>query len=147
LIFDSALAASLAQVAEVLHDAKEPWWIIGSVAVALHEVDPGEICDIDVLLGHNDALRYFSQLNLHNLALLGDGLFRSDIFGRWAEPPVEIEMMAGLKVKTAGGWQPVLIQSRETAAGGLYIPSRLELRSILISFGREKDLLRAAALN
>jgi hypothetical protein len=59
---------------------------------------------------------------------------------------VNIELMAGLKVKRDGGWCALSIQSREEVRAGLFAPSRDELRAILTSFGREKDLRRAATL-
>lgn len=134
------------RIARLLRDAKEPWWVIGSVAVALHGGRPGQIRDIDVLLGHIDAKRCFRQLGLSNL-LARDAAFRSDLFAQWTDTTVKIELMAGLKVKLAGRWKPISIQTREEVRPGLFVPSRDELRAILISFGREKDLLRAATLH
>lgn len=135
------------RLAELLRDAREPWWIIGSVAVELHGTQAGSIRDIDVLLGNGDAERYFRLLKLSNVAETADPLFRSDLFAAWTETPVTIELMAGLKVKRAGAWQALTIQSREEAREGLFVPARAELRDILISFGRDKDLQRAAALD
>ena len=144
---DVRLEQSLARLAALLEDAEQPWWIIGSVAVALHGGRPGQIRDIDVLLGVADAQRYFRRLSLPNLAVTDDPLFRSDLFARWTDTPVEIELMAGLKVKAADGWQPLSIRSREEVGLGLFVPSREELRTILMSFGRTKDLQRAATLS
>ena len=138
---------SLTRLATLLQDADEPWWIIGSVAVALHGGRPGQIRDIDVVLGHNDAERYFHRLSLANLARSSDPLFCSDLFAVWTETTVNIELMAGLRVKRAGRWQRLSIQSREEVSPGLFVPSKNELRTILISFGREKDLQRAATLD
>jgi hypothetical protein len=147
LIGDARLEESLARLAALLQDAERPWWIIGSVGVALHGAEPSQVRDIDVVLSHSDAERYFHRLALPNIASSSDPLFRSDLFARWTETPVGIEMMAGLKVKTATGWQPLSIQSRVKIGDGLFVPSRDELRAILISFGREKDLQRAARLS
>ena len=145
--FGAPLEESLARVAELLRDAAEPWWIIGSTAVALHGGDPGEIRDVDLVVGHADANRYFSRLQLPNAATADDALFRSDLFARWSGPPVPVELMAGLKVNGPGGWRPLEIHSREEVRSGLYAPSREELRAILTLFGRDKDLRRAAALD
>jgi hypothetical protein len=142
LILDAALEDGLARIARLLRDAKEPWWIIGSVAVALHGGRPGQIRDIDVLLGHID----FLQLGLSNLVPTRDAVFSSDLFTQWMEAAVKIELMAGLKVKRGGRWKPISVQTREEVRPGLFVPSRDELRAILISFGREKDLQRAATL-
>ena len=130
-----------------MRDAKEPWWIIGSVAVALHGGEPDQIHDIDVLLGHIDAKRCFRQLSLSNLVLARDATFSSDLFAQWTETAMKIELMAGLKVKRAGRWKPITIQTREEVRPGLFVPSMEELRAILISFGRKKDLQRAATLH
>ena len=146
MIFDDQLEESLARLAALLRDAEQPWWIFGSAAVAVHGGEPGEIRDIDVVLDHNDAERCMRRLKLPNLARSGDPLFRSDLFARWTEPPVDIELMAGLQVMRDGHWRRLSIHSRETAGDGLFVPSRQELCSILTWFGREKDLRRAAAL-
>jgi hypothetical protein len=147
LIGHARLAESLARLAALLQDAERSWWIIGSAGVALHGAEAGQIRDIDVVLSHSDAERYFHRLALPNIASTGDPLFRSDLFARWTETPVEIEMMAGLRVKTETGWEPLSIQSRVKVGDGLFVPSRDELRAILMSFGREKDLQRAARLS
>ncbi|WP_308516273.1 hypothetical protein [Sphingomonas flavescens] len=54
--------------------------------------------------------------------------------------------MAGLKVRAPGSWAPLAIHTRVEVGEGQYAPSRDELRAILLSFGRPKDLRRAAAL-
>jgi hypothetical protein len=147
LIIAAALEDGLARIARLLRDAEEPWWIIGSVAVALHGGQPGQIRDIDVLLGHIDAKRCFRRLGLSNRVPTRDAAFSSDLFTQWTDATVKIELMAGLKVKRAGRWEPISIQTREEVRPGLFVPSRDELRAILISFGREKDLQRAATLH
>ena len=129
-----------------MREAEAPWWIIGSAAVALHGGDPGEIRDVDVIVGHADAERYLRRLGLPNAATTNDRLFRSDLFARWREPALPVELMAGLKVKASSGWAPLVIHTREAVGDGLYAPSRAELRAILLGFGRPKDLRRAAAL-
>jgi hypothetical protein len=131
----------------LLQDATEPWWIIGSVAVALHGGSPGAIRDIDVVLGERDALLCLPRLGLDNGAATRSSLFRSSVFGRWTEPPVHVELMAGLRVNGPGGWRPLVIHSREEVQPGLFVPSRKELGDILRQFGRKKDLRRAATLD
>ena len=116
------------------------------MAVALHGGDPGHIRDVDVVLDESDARHFMDRLNLPNLASSGDPLFRSDLFSRWTETLVPVEFMAGLKVRNSSGWQPLVIHTREQVSDGLFIPSRDELRNILTSFGRDKDLRRAASL-
>lgn len=147
MIAASAVQESLTRLATLLQDAIEPWWIIGSTAVALHGGRPGQIRDIDVVLGHDDADRYFRRLKLPNLAPNSDPHFRSDLFAAWTETAVTIELMSGLKVNRAGRWERLSIKTREEVSPGLFVPSRHELRAILVSFGREKDLQRAATLD
>jgi hypothetical protein len=48
------LGETLARVADALAEARQPWWIIGSAAVALHGADV-TVGDVDVLLGEADA--------------------------------------------------------------------------------------------
>jgi hypothetical protein len=146
LTFGAALEESLARLAALLEDAAEPWWIIGSVAVGLQSGSPGDISDIDVVLSHSDAERYFHQLGLANGAPTGSSLFRSELFACWSEPPVAVELMAGLQVNGPGGWEHLSIHSREEVRNGLYAPSSDELRAILQWFARPKDLERAATL-
>jgi hypothetical protein len=146
LNLDARLEDSLRFLAALLHGAEQPWWIIGSAAVALHGGQAGAVRDIDVVLGSTDAERYKGQLRLPNVGSSSDPLFRSDLLIRWSAAPLEIELMSGLKVNCAGLWRPLRIESREEVRSGLFVPSRGELRAILISFGRPKDLRRASAL-
>ena len=76
-----------------------------------------------------------------------DPLFRSDLFARREGHPLVIEAMAALQVNGPTGWRPLMIGTREEIREGLYVPSRRELRAILLSFGRAKDIRRAALLN
>ena len=147
MILGDGIEDGLARLANLLADAEEPWWIIGSVAVALHGGSPGAVRDIDVVLGHKDAERYFRTLGLANAATSGSRLFRSDLFACWTEPLVRIELMAGLHVNGPRGWQPLAIETREEVRNGLFAPSISELRDILQAFGRPKDVQRAATLN
>ena len=72
-------------------------------------------------------------------------LFHSRWFARWDGTPVPVEFMAGFSMMEDGEWMPVLPASREEK-GGLFVPSREELKALLHRFGRGKDLQRAAAL-
>ncbi|VVT11143.1 conserved hypothetical protein [Sphingomonas sp. EC-HK361] len=143
------VVATLERVAALLGKADEPWWIIGSAAVALHGGAADEIGDIDVLLGTADALRLVDELGLARCESGNDPLFRSAIFARWTAPPLPVEFMAGLHVADAGQWASVVPQSRELIRCGdvmIGVPSRAELRAILLLFGRPKDLRRATTL-
>ncbi|MCP3734563.1 hypothetical protein M9979_06705 [Sphingomonas sp. RP10(2022)] len=132
-----------------MRGAREPWWIIGSAAVALHGADAGHVHDVDLLVGHDDARRLFARLNIAPLTMAPDPLFRSALFARWSAPPVPVEIMAGFAVASGETWSPVWPQSRRAVRIGeavLYVPERGELIALLRRFGRPKDQLRAAAL-
>lgn len=145
---DPVLAEALSALAARVAAARQPWWVIGSAAVALHGADT-KVADIDLLMAPEDAQ-----------ALLGDAaaarceatsaLFRSRVFGTVGEEPYRVEIMADLTVNTESGWRPVTLATREPARVGgatLWVPAREELIELLRLFGREKDLARAALLD
>lgn len=104
--------------------ASDDWWIIGSAAVALHGAAPVTVADIDVLCSERDARA---------------------VVARWTGLPLAVEFMAGFRVRGA----VVALTTRElvrVAGGVVAVPSREELRALLVSFGREKDLVRAGLL-
>lgn len=132
-----------------MEHARDDWWIIGSAAVALHGGDPGTISDVDVLTSRRDLDALYGALPLTNTPETGKPMFVSVRFGRWSEPPLDVEFMAGLKLRVGDDWQAVQPQTREAIITGehaLHVPDRGELIAILKRFGREKDLRRAASL-
>jgi hypothetical protein len=129
--------------------ARDPWWIIGSAAVALHGGDPIEVADVDVLCSADDARTVIQRLGLQAIADESDALFRSGVFARWYMPPLAVEFMADFHVRSEGLWRRIWPVTRAllTLDGGVVaVPSRAELRKLLLTFGREKDLLRARLL-
>jgi hypothetical protein len=75
--------------------------------------------------------------------------FRSTIFATWPEPPLPVEFMAGFHHCQGGCWRAIVPTTRQRIAldsKTLFVPNRAELGSILQSFGRPKDLARAARL-
>ena len=140
---------SLIGVAEQLRDAQDPWWIIGSVAVALHGGNPGTIADIDVITSRRDLDTLYERLPLTATPDTSKDFFLSERFGRWSEPELDVEFMTGLTVRVDGVWYPVEPQTRQAFdLGGatVYAPEREELIAMLHQFGREKDLRRAATI-
>ncbi|MEM7666216.1 MAG: hypothetical protein AAF250_10215 [Pseudomonadota bacterium] len=136
-------------MAEKLREGNDPWWIIGSAAVALHGGDPGVIADIDVITSRRDLDALFKRLPLTDTPETGKAIFRSERFGRWSEPDLDVEFMAGLKVRVKDIWLPVEPQTRQAFdIGGatVFASEREELIAMLHLFGREKDLRRAATL-
>lgn len=125
--------------------ANDDWWIIGSAAVALHGAVPVTVADVDVLCSERDALAVVARLGLSMAAGGADPLFASAVFARWEVLPLAVEFMAGFRVRGAA----VALITRElvrVAGGVVAVPSREELRGLLVRFGREKDLVRVGLL-
>lgn len=140
---------TLAMVAQALADTRQPWWIIGSAAVALHGAGV-TVADVDVLLHEDDARAVLPALGIVAAAGEGTALFRSAVFGQWTAPPLTVEFMAGFRFRATDGWQLVTPVTRErvTVDGhALFVPARAELAAMLRGFGREKDLVRVKALS
>ena len=145
----TALMRTCIVLGEAMAAARDPWWIIGSAAVALHGADAGMIGDVDVVLSVPDAHRLCAMRDVAIGQTAAHPLFRSRLFARWTGTPLAIELMAGFEVATADGWHPVNPVSRqriETGGATVYVPVAGELIALLRLFGRRKDLTRAAAL-
>ena len=143
------LSRTLAMTIDVLRDARDPWWIISSAAVALHGVRPIVVGDVDVLVSVADAEGVMAALGVAPSTDTASSMFRSAVFGRWTVPPLVMEIMADFHVATAAGWVAVLPQTRvPVVVGGrvAYVPDREELVAMLRLFGRPKDLARARLL-
>ena len=126
-------------------EARDPWWLIGSAAMALHGA-PVTVADIDLLTSVDDARRLFGDR-------LAPGapstLFRSDLFGRWRIGAFEVEVMAGLALRGEVGWQPVELAGRERVVldgQPLFTPGVAGLITLCRRFGRPKDEARAKLL-
>lgn len=146
----SDLHQTLLMVAAAMDHAQDDWWIISSAAVALHGAGPLTVGDVDVLTSVADASRIFSALGIDALVGTGNALFRSDLFGRWCAPPLTVEFMAGFQVCSQRGWTEIWPETRERIdldGLALFVPTRGELRQIISSFGRPKDIARAALLS
>lgn len=145
-----ALRATLETVAQAMTAAEDPWWIIGSAAVALHGGAPITVADVDVLASVRDARGLAARLGLAADPGSGDALFRSAVFVRWNGLPMPVEAMAGFDVMVSGAWEPVWPVTRAWIAvgdGEVAVPSRAELRALLVAFGRGKDLARVTLLD
>ncbi|MFL6857984.1 MAG: hypothetical protein ACJ8EB_08765 [Allosphingosinicella sp.] len=119
--------------------ARDPWWIIGSAAMALHGVEGLQVGDIDLLTSRRDAA-----------ALLGakggepgepGGRFRSDIFGRWRAGAYGVDVMGGFRFDGRE-----LVPRTRVARGGLFVPAVEELIAMCETFERPKDAERATRL-
>jgi hypothetical protein len=136
--------AALAQVAAALRAARDPWWVIGSAAVWLHDVETS-VVDIDVLTSARDAERLLREWP--GVVTIGgaSARFRSHLFARLHGAALPVEVMADLEVFAAGAWRAVQPATR-VAVAGVFVPERAELAAILRSFGRDKDIARAGLL-
>lgn len=130
--------------------ARDPWWIIGSMAMRLLGVET-EVADIDVLTStiDADALRdVWADRHVEVGARAGDQHFRSR-FSRYAFQPLALEVMGDLEVNGADGWQAVCIEhTRYIQLGGypLPIPTLPEQERLLECFDRPKDHVRLRLL-
>ncbi len=132
-----------------MHDARDPWWVISSAAVALHGVAAVKVADVDVVTSVEDARRVMARLGVGPAKESASLMFRSTVFGQWKAPPLMVEIMAGFHVMTASGWTEVIPRTRvpmlvEEAI--VYVPDRVELAEMLRLFGRPKDLERVRLL-
>jgi hypothetical protein len=143
------LRETLVMTVDVMRDARDPWWVISSAAVALHGVAPIEVDDVDVLMSVGDARRVMDRLGVVPIEDGASSLFRSTLFGRWKTPPLVVEIMAGFHVATGAGWTEVLPRTRVPVlveGSVVYVPDRAELTEMLRLFGRPKDLERVRLL-
>jgi hypothetical protein len=144
-----ALAETLALVAEAAADAADRWWIIGSAAIVLHGRNLPHVKDVDLLMSAGDAETFLRRTGVPVRAGPADARFRSAVFGVWTAPPIPVEVMGGFSVAGDGGWREVALSTREPvslAGARVYVPAAAELVRLLHSFGRPKDLERAALL-
>lgn len=146
-----ALYATLAEVVPELHvHCASPWCLIGSAAALLLGAEVG-VADVDVLTSRADADSLMALWSARREAVFvpADGqLFRSH-FARFRFPGVPVEVMGALELHADDGWQ--LVQPGRLQLVGLNgvavpVPCREDQIRLFESFGREKDLRRAAAL-
>jgi hypothetical protein len=143
------LAETLHKVAAAAADAVDPWWIIGSAAVLMQGGKVRHVRDVDLMMSAGDAEAFLRRVSVEPRRGTGDERFRSRVFGTWLEPPLAVEAFGGFEVAADGGWRDVSLTTREAISVGgarVHVPTRNELVRLLRSFGRPKDLERAAML-
>jgi hypothetical protein len=146
-----AMHEAIAAAVPLLHQhCRDAWVVIGSAAAALAGAN-AEVADLDVLTSADDAQRLTAlwQARLYLAYTPGAAdRFRSR-FARFVFPGMPVEVMGDLELHGVDGWQPVrvekIVQAR-CAGVQVPIPSAAEQIRILESFGRPKDLQRAAWL-
>lgn len=136
---------ALRATADFLSGTENPWWVLGSAAMALIGVDPGEIRDIDVLVSPSDARMLMRTHGLTNQADGGTDRFRSDCFLRPALGALPVEVMSGYQIFERGNWMPVAPASRQAVRIGdatIFVPDRADQITLFQRLGRPKDMDR-----
>ena len=145
-----ALSASLNAVGDIMAEARDPWWIIASAAVALHGANSGHVADVDVLLSVVDARRILPPIGIELRQGSAHAAFRSSIFGIWTGTALPVEFMADFHRRSGEAWLPVQPATRQRIEvdGGVIVfaPEKPELQAMLAAFGRPKDKERARHL-
>jgi hypothetical protein len=157
LILTPGLEPTLAEVSRVASRVQDPWWVIGSAAIALLGVNI-EVLDVDLLLSERDARMLLADWaspvgppegGPHAAtATEGQDRFRS-IFGGHSYTPIPIEIMGALEVNVEGQWFPVAPNTRQQVdlpGGTIYVPDAADQLALLLMFRRTKDLVRAEML-
>lgn len=143
------LLATLDIIASASGDLRDPWLIFGGTAMALAGLDRLHVPDVDIMASPRDARSLLEALNGAVLEDPGEGLFRSQVFGRILTTPVPIDVMAGMDVRDGADWTPVVFATRlpvDIDGATVFIPTVREQIDIARLFGRPKDLQRAEAL-
>ena len=145
----SALHAGLHDaLPELARTFRDPWWIIGSSAMALAGVSGIAPQDIDVLCSREDAIRLQAAWAPHvdpDYRPQDEARFRST-FARFTHLSMPLEVMGGLEVMTGEGWHPLqVLGDKAIGIDGhvVCIPTLAEQRRIFSLFGRPKDLAKA----
>ena len=137
-------------VPDLQRHCRDRWVLIGSAAARLIGADV-TVADVDVLTSVRDAESLIAQWQSHLddvYAPEGSDRFRSRFACfRFAGLPVEV--MGGLELNGATGWQALQVQEIMTVSCGdvaVQVPSSAEQIRVLEIFGRPKDIERASLL-
>lgn len=142
-----ALAAA---IPDLQRHCRDPWTLIGSAAARLAGAEVA-VADLDVLTSVRDAdalIGHWRARQDETWAPPSAERFRSR-FARFLFPGLPVEVMGGLELCGERGWEPVRIGevvAVDVAGFAVTIPTAAEQVRVLESFGRPKDLRRAAML-
>lgn len=139
---DTRLCEALMHLAADVRRARDPWWLIGSAAMALHGARPLHIADIDLLTSVGDARRLLQARGVAPETGTSSERFRSEVHASWPVPPLQADLMARFHVRSAAGWREIVPATRlavETPAGVFYVPAIAELIEMCRLFDRPKD--------
>ncbi|MEO9079758.1 MAG: hypothetical protein ABI268_10650 [Rhodanobacter sp.] len=146
-----ALYTTLAEIVPDLHvHCVDPWCLIGSAAALLLGARTS-VADVDVLTSRADAdtlMTTWAQQREPSFTPADDHRFRSH-FARFRFPGMCVEVMGALELHVVDRWQAVQ-PGRLVLVGvngvAVPVPCIDDQIRLLESFGREKDVHRAAAL-
>ncbi len=148
---DSALRTTLARVVPDLQRCcHDQWMLIGSAAARLVGAVV-TVADIDVLTSEDDAAHLqecWAAYRDHDHQPADANRFRSH-FARFTFPNLPVEIMGGLELFGAEGWNSVEIEHGvlvEIDGVDVLIPALDEQIRLMERFGRPKDLVRATSL-
>lgn len=154
--FTAGLEETLAEVARVGAPLQDPWWVVGSAAIALVGVNI-EVPHVELLVSERDAHTLLIDWAAPQPADAWQDRLRA-IRGLHASTPIPIAVIGQPEVMTETGWRPVVPSTRVevTIAGGhdtstpqaraLYIPDPDDQLALLLLFRRPQDLVRAELL-
>ena len=134
----------LGPLAGELGACRNPWWLIGSAAMAVHGAAV-EVRDVDLLLGEGDAAAFLARRGVAPEAGTPSDLFSSALFAAWEAPPFRVELFAGFRVRDGDSWRLLVPKTREgRVVGGaaVFVPSVQELIAWGRIFARPKDQAR-----
>ena len=145
MALDAELKTTLLRTADWLADTNDPWWVLGSAAIALLGIDPKGIADIDVLVSERDALALMKRHSLKNHSDGGTDQFRSNIFVLPKLGTYRVEVMAKYEIRQANQWKRVWPKTRipvDISGTFLWVPDAAEQIKILRMLNRPKDFER-----
>jgi hypothetical protein len=143
-----ALIESLEALPAIMAEARDPWWVIASAAMALHGAEVS-VADIDLLTSERDGRALAGRHGFVPMPDAPSPTFRSALYARRHATPIPIELMADFHIFRAGRWQPLRPATRLWLPAGrarIPIPSTPELIQQCGWYGRPKDRERAAIL-
>lgn len=129
-----------------LKQLRDDYYIIGSTALILSDIEIEHTNDIDILVSERDAEWLRNEWKSKKINITPDAsvLFRSN-YSRYNFSDIEIEILGSLEVNKDNTWTPLVIKDFtifETNDFQVKIPTLAEQVRILNFFGRKKDLDR-----
>ena len=146
---DPRLTETLKQLSALLTNLADDWWLFGSAAMALAGARPTVVGDVDLLLSRADAARLLERMELPVAPGTKSERFHSEIYGRWTQTPLDVEVLAGFRVRTEGDWREVRLRTRQPVIlpfATFYVPEVAEMIELCRLFGRTKDREREQLL-